>query len=131
MALLCSRAWHEGTLRFEGIPLYLFADYIATVVYIALAIRIERLTVRSFAPTHPLTGQPRSRLSLDCQKAITLAPAGNPLLERGTWQPIVAGILCGPGMAAALWWSGSEEEEGWLARRAWREAAAVQGAKKN
>ncbi|PWN22744.1 hypothetical protein BCV69DRAFT_96227 [Microstroma glucosiphilum] len=109
-------AWQEGTLRFSGLPLFLFADYIGTVVYIILAIRIERLTIRSSAPTHPLTGQPRSRLSLDCQKAITLAPAGNPQLERGTWQPLVAGILCGPGMAAAL---------------GWREAAAVQGAKKN
>lgn len=109
----------------------LLADYACLTVFLAGSVLIERLTIRPISHvTHPLTGKSRRTLELDCQKAISLAPAGNPTLERGTWQPVLAGLLAGPGLAASLWWSGGEEEMGWMARRAWREADAVYGSKK-
>lgn len=109
---------------------YLLANFLLLATYAVLTILIERITIRTLnSPTHPLTGKPVPKLHLDCQKAIALAPAGNPSLERGSWQPVVAGIIGGPGLALALWWSGGEEEAGWLARRAWRETSAVRSVK--
>lgn len=110
---------------------FLLVNFGLLGIFALLTILIERLTVRTLSsPVHPLTGRATPKLTLDCQKAISLAPAGNPTLERGTWQPFVAAIIGGPGLALALWWSGGEEEAGWLARRAWRETSAVQSQKK-
>ena len=109
---------------------YLLADYGLAAFYLVATVLIERITIRNLNPTHPVTGKAKPQLEVDCQRAIAAAPAGNPLLERGTWQPVLAGIIAGPGLAASLWWSGGEEENGWQARKAWREAVAVSGAKK-
>lgn len=109
---------------------YMLVNSALLGVGLTLSIVIERLTVRSLAPIHPLTGRPRPHLAVEAHRAITLAPAGNPSLERGLVAPIVLGILAGPGAAASLWWSGGEEEGGWYGRRAWRETTATMAAKK-
>ncbi|CAO1629566.1 unnamed protein product [Parajaminaea phylloscopi] len=112
--------------QLSGPAAYLLLNYVLGAVYCVLAILVERITIRPVnSLQHPLTGKPRPQLVADCLRAISLAPAGSPYLERGIWAPILTGIIAGPGAALALWWSGAEEENGWYSRRAWREAAAT------
>lgn len=118
-------------LSLNGPIKYILLNFVLASLYCVLAILVERSTVRPINSLHhPVTGAPRPSLVADCLKAISLAPAGSPVLERGTIAPILFGIGAGPGAAAALWWSGAEEENGWYSRRAWREVAATASQKK-
>ena len=77
---------------------------------------------------HPLTGEVRSQLDVECQRAITAAPAGIPGAEVG-WGVLLSTFIGGPGFALLLWWSRGEEEAGWKSRRAFRAAVAAAGKK--
>lgn len=120
------RGLYSQNEQLSGPVRYILLNYALAALYCVLAVLIERTTIRPVrALHHPLTGKPRPQLVADCLKAISLAPAGSPGMERGIWEPMLTGIIAGPGAAAALWWSGEEEENGWYSRRAWREAAAT------
>lgn len=113
---------------------YVLSNFALASLYLFLVIIVERTTLRPMNPAapHPLTGESQPQLRVDCLRAISLAPAGNPSLEqrRGLLAPVLAAVLGGPGLAASLWWSGGEEEAGWFARRAWRETSATVLSKK-
>ncbi|CAO1615748.1 unnamed protein product [Sympodiomycopsis kandeliae] len=112
---------------------YLIANFLLLTIYAFAVLILERLTIRPINKTiHPVNEDPISNLYLDCQKAIQLAPAGNPGLEKPTnpFFLVLIAVLLGPGLMISLWWSSGEEENGWLARRAWRETSAIVAEKK-
>ncbi|KAN0061503.1 hypothetical protein ACQY0O_006350 [Thecaphora frezii] len=121
-------AW-AGELTYDDATHFFVFDIAGTLLTLVSLVAVERLTVRSKASQHPLTGAARSPLDVECDKAIDRAPAGSPWLEK-TWAGFaLVSLVAGPGCAAALWWCSGEEELGWKARKAWREAVAVEGKK--
>ncbi|PWZ00507.1 hypothetical protein BCV70DRAFT_199785 [Testicularia cyperi] len=119
--------FEEG--KFDAVSMFWVFDILGLWIAITLIVASEKLTVRSKSLTHPVTGASRSPLDIECDKAILKAPAGSPWLEKSTAGFITACLAGGPGFAASMWWCSGEEEAGWKARKAWREAVAVDGKK--
>lgn len=114
---------------FDAVSMFWVFDIAGLWIGITLLVISEKLTFRSKATTNPSTGAPRSPLDIECDKAISKAPAGSPWLEKTTTGFIVASLAGGPGFAASMWWCSGEEELGWKARKSWREAVAIDGKK--
>ncbi|EST07703.1 hypothetical protein PSEUBRA_002800 [Kalmanozyma brasiliensis GHG001] len=113
----------------DAVSFFWFGDIAGAVAATVLLVVAEKTTFRSKAAIHPVTGEPRSPLEIECDKAIAKAPAGSPWLEKTTMGFIVASLVGGPGFAASMWWCSGEEELGWKARKSWRETVAVEGKK--
>lgn len=115
--------------KFDAISLFWFGDIAGVAIATVLLVLAEKATFRNKSTVHPVTGEPRSPLEIECDKAIANAPAGSPWLEKTTTGFIVATLVGGPGFAASMWWCSGEEELGWKARKSWRETVAVEGKK--
>ncbi|KAJ1028593.1 hypothetical protein NDA16_001759 [Ustilago loliicola] len=120
--------WFQNE-SFDATSLFWIGDISGAALALILLVVSEKLTFRNKAAVHPVTGEPRSPLDLECDKAIAKAPAGSPWLEKTTVGFIVGSLVAGPGFAASMWWCSGEEELGWKARKAWRETVAVDGKK--
>lgn len=115
--------------RFDAVSLFWIGDLSGAAAALILLLVAERLTFRNKSAVHPVSGQPRSPLDIECDKAIEKAPAGSPWLEKTTTGLVLATLVAGPGFAASMWWCSGEEELGWKARKSWRETVAVDGKK--
>lgn len=115
--------------KLDAISIFWFGDIAGTAVALTLLVVAEKTTFRNKSAVHPVTGEARSPLEIECDKAIAKAPAGSLWLEKTTAGFIAATLVGGPGFAASMWWSSGEEELGWKARKSWRETVAVEGKK--
>ncbi|SNX83138.1 uncharacterized protein MEPE_01844 [Melanopsichium pennsylvanicum] len=120
--------WLQGE-TFDAVSVFWFGDIAGAGIAMILLVAAERLTIRNKDLIHPVTGVPRSPLDVECDKAISKAPAGSPWLEKTTTGLALATLVAGPGFAASMWWCSGEEELGWKARKSWRETIAVDGKK--
>lgn len=120
--------WLQGE-RFDAVSMFWFGDIAGVALAMIMLVAAERLTIRNKAAIHPVTGEARSTLDVECDKAIAKAPAGSPWLEKTTTGLVLATLVAGPGFAASMWWCSGEEELGWKARKSWRETVAVDGKK--
>ncbi|KAK0548805.1 hypothetical protein OC845_003424 [Tilletia horrida] len=144
---------HSGAFKLNDAAFHSLLTFLGNSVALLAIITVERLTLRAKASElkadqitenlpkgtkaivsrvteqhpipHPLTGQERSKVDLECEKAVARAPAGHPILELGVRGTVLALLLGGPGLAAGFWWARGEEESGWKARREWREVQAL------
>ncbi|SJX61830.1 uncharacterized protein SRS1_12814 [Sporisorium reilianum f. sp. reilianum] len=114
---------------FDAVSFFWFGDIAGAALATILLVVAEKLTFRNKSAIHPVTGEARSPLDIECDKAIVKAPAGSPWLEKTTVGFVVALLAGGPGFAASMWWCSGEEELGWKARKSWRETVAVEGKK--
>lgn len=120
--------WFQGE-TFDATSFFWLGDISGAALALILLVVSEKLTFRNKDAVHPVTGEPRSPLDVECDKAIAKAPAGSPWLEKSTAGFIVGSLVAGPGFAASMWWCSGEEELGWKARKSWRETVAVDGKK--
>ncbi|SPO23245.1 uncharacterized protein UTRI_01923 [Ustilago trichophora] len=120
--------WLQGE-TFDAVSMFWIGDILGAAFATILLVIAERLTIRSKVSVHPITGEARSPLDVECDKAIVKAPAGSPWLEKTTTGLVLATLVGGPGFAASMWWCSGEEELGWKARKSWRETVAVDGKK--
>ncbi|ETS62959.1 hypothetical protein PaG_02728 [Moesziomyces aphidis] len=120
--------WVNGE-RLDAFSYFWFGDVGGVALALILLVAAEKTTFRNKDAIHPVSGEPRSPLDIECDKAIAKAPAGSPWLEKTTTGFIVASLVGGPGFAASMWWCSGEEELGWKARKSWRETVAVDGKK--
>lgn len=114
---------------FDAVSFFWLGDIGGAALATILLVVAEKLTFRNKSAIHPVTGEARSPLDIECDKAIVKAPAGSPWLEKTTLGLITAALIGGPGFAASMWWCSGEEELGWKARKSWRETVAVEGNK--
>lgn len=114
---------------FDAVSFFWFGDIAGASLALVLLVLAEKATFRNKSAIHPVTGEARSPLDIECDKAIAKAPAGSPWLEKTTAGFVTALLVGGPGFAASMWWCSGEEELGWKARKSWRETVAVEGKK--
>ena len=115
--------------KWDGASHFFLFDTLGTTGLLLSLVLLERLTVRSKAERHPISGSPRAALDVECDQVIAKAPAGSVWLEKTLTGFFVGSLVAGPGFAASMWWCSGEEELGWKSRKAWREAVAVDGKK--
>lgn len=120
--------WFSGE-KIDAVSLFWIGDIAGIAAATVLIVVAERMTFRNKAAVHPVSGEARSPLEVECDKAIAKAPAGSPWLEKTMTGLIIAALAAGPGFAASMWWCSGEEELGWKARKSWRETVAVDGKK--
>ncbi|PWN48860.1 hypothetical protein IE53DRAFT_388943 [Violaceomyces palustris] len=123
------RGWYYEGGKLNDSSYFAIWDALATLVFLFSLVALERTTFRCKAASHPLSGAPKPQLQVECERAIERAPAGHVWLETTVTGLLLASIVAGPGFAAGVWWASGEEEQGWKARKAWREAIAVEGKK--
>jgi hypothetical protein len=119
------RGWTADGARLTDASHLTLWSFAGTVVFLLLARLAEQTSTRSTAPVQPTTGKVRSEVERECDAALARAPAGSPTLETNALVQSLAALLLGPGAAMGLWWAHGEERAGWMARRSWRETAAI------